>query len=115
MSSHSRRPLDLVGRRFGILSVTALAPKPEGGQGQHWSCECDCGAVTVKRGKDLRNGNTASCGCKRAGKGQGKGTGAGKGWRAGQNTVDINRPWRKDEHVDDRWLVLLNERCPKAA
>lgn len=91
----SNKPLNLVGQRFGILTVTALASKPEGGQGQHWSCTCDCGAVTVKRGKDLNNGNTASCGCLKSGKGQGGST--GKGWRKGKPSLNVARPWRKGD------------------
>lgn len=27
----------------------------------------------------------------------------------------INRPWRKDEQVDDRWLFLVGERAPRLA
>jgi hypothetical protein len=99
------RAIDLAGMRFGILTVVALAPKPEGGQGRHWLCKCDCGAKAIKRGKDLTNGNTASCGCKKT----------GPGGRYRKPELDINRPWRKAEQVDDRWLVLMGERCPRAA
>lgn len=36
-------------------------------KGVYWLCVCDCGNLTEVIGKDLRKGNTKSCGC-----GQGK-------------------------------------------
>lgn len=98
------RPIDIAGMRYGILTVIELAPRPEGGQGRHWRCRCDCGATTIARGKDIRNGNTASCGCMKS----------GTGGKHRKPQLDINRPWRKGEHVDDRWLVLVGERCPSS-
>jgi hypothetical protein len=55
-----RRPyIDLTGRRFGRLVVTAYA-----GDGKWaWSCVCDCGACVLVRGDFLRRGITRSCGC----------------------------------------------------
>lgn len=76
----------IIGQRFGILTVTAMADKPSNGQGKHWLCKCDCGTSSVKRGKDLKNGNTASCGCMQKPPGQ---KGKGKPNQA------ISRPWRK--------------------
>lgn len=60
--------VDLAGRRFGLLVVVEPAPTPPHGQGLHWRCACDCGGSTVARGKDLRLGNTTSCGCARLAK-----------------------------------------------
>lgn len=98
-------PINLTGQRYGILTVTELAPKPTHGQGRHWWCCCDCGVTTIARTKDLRNGNTASCGCKKT----------GPGGRHRKAELDINRPWRKADQVDDRWLVLVGERAPLRA
>lgn len=30
-----------------------------------WNCKCECGNMCVVSGKNLRNGNTNSCGCKK--------------------------------------------------
>ena len=58
---------DLTGRRFGRLVVTGMAPadRLKGGQGWRCICTCDCGRQTVVRSKDLPNGNTVSCGCRK--------------------------------------------------
>lgn len=53
----------LPGEVFGELTV--LGPAGKGGDhGQRllWKCKCSCGKVTVVSGKNLRNGNTRSCG-----------------------------------------------------
>lgn len=52
---------DLVGRRFGMLVVTAKAIRQKG----HWKwhCRCDCGAESVSFGLALKAGMTHSCGC----------------------------------------------------
>lgn len=100
--------INITGMRFGILNVLAIAPRPPNGQGRHWSCKCDCGKHTVARAKDLRNGNTASCGCLKPGRG-------GNAGRHRTPVLDLNRPWRKSEHVDDRWLVALDLRSPVGA
>ena len=79
--------LDLTGQRFGILTAISLAERPTNGQGAHWLCKCDCGAESVARAKDLRNGNTASCGCQQKPRGHSS---------KGVHTQAISRPWRKD-------------------
>ena len=51
------------GEVFGELTV--IGPAGRGGDhGQRllWKCQCSCGKVTVVPGKNLRNGNTRSCG-----------------------------------------------------
>lgn len=91
--------------RFGILTAVDLAPKPANGQGMHWNCICDCGGKVIARSKDLRNGNTASCGCLKT----------GTGGRYRKPVLDINRPWRKEDHVENGWLVLIGENAPVGA
>lgn len=54
--------IDLVGQRFGRLTVLELAGRTTARQAA-WRCVCDCGMVTIVRGQDLRNGHTTSCGC----------------------------------------------------
>jgi hypothetical protein len=49
--------IDLVGRRFARLLVTAYAGH------EKWHCVCDCDTAVVVHGKSLRGGITRSCGC----------------------------------------------------
>lgn len=55
---------DLIGRSFGLLTVTAAAGR------SHWHCRCDCGKSCVKEGHELlrkgKRGWTQSCGCRPA-------------------------------------------------
>ena len=53
---------DLAGKRFGRL----LVMREEGSSGSGgllWRCLCECGRTCVVGTKELRNGNTSSCGC----------------------------------------------------
>lgn len=43
------------------LTVIQEAKSKEGRA--YWLCKCDCGNTTIVSGKNLRNGNTKSCGC----------------------------------------------------
>jgi len=54
---------DMTGLRFDRITVIARAETPPGKVGAHWLCECTCGAQKVIHGKDLRSGDTRSCGC----------------------------------------------------
>jgi hypothetical protein len=49
--------IDLTGKRFGRLVVTAYVGD------RKRSCVCDCGPRVVARGSDLRKGRINSCGC----------------------------------------------------
>ena len=51
--------IDLIGKRFGRLLVTAYAGN------KYWSCVCDCGTRVDVRGQFLREGQSRSCGCRR--------------------------------------------------
>lgn len=52
---------DLVGRRFGNLTVQSLF-KIDKGQVK-WHCVCDCGNETNVLSGNLKSGHTTSCGC----------------------------------------------------
>lgn len=58
-----RKAIDLTGKRFGRLTVvekTSIDTSKEA----CWICQCDCGNTTKPiRGRDLRRGDTISCGC----------------------------------------------------
>lgn len=58
------RIIDLTGQRFGRLTVVKRAGS-DGHREAMWLCKCDCGIVKSVRGRDLRNGRTVSCGCKK--------------------------------------------------
>jgi hypothetical protein len=55
---------DLIGQRFGKLTVVAQAEANKWGK-TRWLCRCDCGKETVVIGSHLKNGMTKSCGCLR--------------------------------------------------
>jgi hypothetical protein len=58
---------ELVGRRFGDLTVLMRAPVPYGQPRKaFWRCRCACGAETIVPSDRLQRGNTKSCGCRRA-------------------------------------------------
>ena len=58
------RIADISGQKFGRL--TAIEPiKRLHGKGVAWNCKCDCGNTVVAFVRELRSGNTKSCGCLR--------------------------------------------------
>jgi hypothetical protein len=59
----STAKLDMLGQRFGELVVIASAGVGgDHGQRLLWECRCDCGSICVATGKNLRSGNTKTCG-----------------------------------------------------
>lgn len=57
------KKLDLVGRKFGRLTVLKLDKKSDSEKRSYWGCLCRCGVKKVIRGRDLITKNTRSCGC----------------------------------------------------
>lgn len=58
---------DMMGKRFGILTVIAYAGARRQGNASAatWTCLCDCGTTIVRSGGSLRReGPNTSCGCK---------------------------------------------------
>jgi len=53
--------LDLTGQRFGRLVVLDFSHKDKDGL-TYWKCQCDCGRTTTVPIRNLRSGNTKSCG-----------------------------------------------------
>ena len=51
-----------IGNVYGYLTVIERAENTKDGRAQ-WLCECQCGNKIVVFGKNLRSGNTKSCGC----------------------------------------------------
>lgn len=54
---------DLIGEKFGMLTVIGQAPSTAKGQCR-WICRCDCGTEKIVIGSNLKRGTTVSCGCK---------------------------------------------------
>ena len=50
-----------IGNTYGYLTVIERAPSNDGRA--KWLCKCKCGNETIVTGKNLRSGNTQSCGC----------------------------------------------------
>ena len=52
-----------IGDKFGKLTVIARDLDNQEYGRLAWKCKCDCGNIVTIRGKELKNGNTKSCGC----------------------------------------------------
>tara|TARA_Y100001954_G_scaffold107949_1_gene117331 strand:+ start:1820 stop:3349 length:1530 start_codon:yes stop_codon:yes gene_type:complete len=57
---------DLVGKKFGRLTVISLNKSESIPKRPKWNCRCECGREPVVFGDLLRCGNTKSCGCLKA-------------------------------------------------
>jgi len=59
------RRLQLIGRKYGQLTVIAEAPlRGKGGASRTWwLCECECGTRKEIAGQQLQSGGSNSCGC----------------------------------------------------
>ena len=53
--------LNLLGQKFGRLTV--IAPRPSGKSGSRWLCLCSCGKETEVSACNLKSGQVQSCGC----------------------------------------------------
>lgn len=64
---HMPRFEDLTGKVFSRLTVIKHLGRKSIGSGkqysQLWECRCDCGNVCKVNSRDLKSGNTKSCGC----------------------------------------------------
>jgi hypothetical protein len=56
---------DLVGLKFGRLTVISLSDYKTKQQKKYWVCECICGNKTIVNTDTLKSGKTKSCGCLR--------------------------------------------------
>lgn len=54
--------IDIKGKQFHRLKVLGESGRDQSGQ-ILWKCECSCKNICYVRGRDLRSGNTKSCGC----------------------------------------------------
>lgn len=61
-----RKVKDLVGQKFGRLTVLAMSPDRDSVGQIQWLCRCDCGNIVEVSGRNLMYGSTSSCGCLRS-------------------------------------------------
>lgn len=55
---------DLIGKKFGRLTVLSQVKKRSKDRAVYWICSCSCGKKSVKvTGNHLKSGHTKSCGC----------------------------------------------------
>ena len=54
---------NIVGKKFGRLTVIQLDKNRENDKGTYWLCKCDCGKTISVISYSLSKGNTRSCGC----------------------------------------------------
>lgn len=54
---------NLIGRKFGRLTVKSKTDKRDSRGMVIWECECDCGKIVEVRTSSLISKNTTSCGC----------------------------------------------------
>lgn len=55
--------LNLIGQKFGRLTVVEDCESPSKFPGKWYSCKCDCGELATVSTQGLRRGSTKSCGC----------------------------------------------------
>lgn len=56
---------NLIGMRFGKLTVVELLPSTPDGP-RRWLCRCDCGGEHIATTSNLNSGRTTNCGCKKS-------------------------------------------------
>ena len=54
---------NLVGQKFGLLTVIKETSERRYGGNIVWECKCDCGRIAYVDTNSLTTGNTKSCGC----------------------------------------------------
>lgn len=62
-SRRGREPIDLTGRRFGILTAVRRSERKSNARHAYWWCRCDCGKEIEARAVALTSGYHLSCGC----------------------------------------------------
>lgn len=72
------RASNIIGERYGRLVVIARAENTKSGN-TRWLCKCDCGKEKVVAYRELKNGDTKSCGCLREEKTRARSTTPGGG------------------------------------
>lgn len=97
------RIIDLVGRRFGKLTVIRRAANNSRSRRRpRWDCLCDCGKTTNVDGGRLHQGATKSCGCYRFRRGEDH-----HAWKGGQKAWNRRGVLKKYGLTFDSFNELL--------
>ena len=102
--SSRRRTIDLTGQRFGRLLVLERGKKNHKNK---WKCICDCGNVTYVTTRNLRKGQTQSCGCLQRERAVEANEFHLEGKHFGQLTV-LHRINDANSHDYKKWLCLCS-------
>lgn len=110
------KTLDLIGKKFGELTIFDRAKKIK--RSVYWKCRCDCGNEIQSTTGNLLSGNTTSCGCKKSRKGEehpawrGKGQISGRYWHMLKGN-SLSRGIFFNLTIDYIWelLVSQNHKC----
>ena len=62
-ASHDKNGINLIGQKYGMLTVIEEVPNLKKYGGLAWRCICECGNETIVPSNALRTGGTISCGC----------------------------------------------------
>ncbi len=65
LSISKRKTIDLIGRKFGKLTVIGQSDEREKRGTKKWDSICDCGNKHTVSGGSLRHGRSTHCGCNR--------------------------------------------------
>lgn len=63
LSCGCSRLKDIVGQKFGLLTVISRAKTSSKNRETKWNCLCECGNTKIIYGNSLKSGRTTSCGC----------------------------------------------------
>lgn len=104
--SNQKRAIDLVGQKFGRLTVLEKLPERKN---EHivWKCQCDCGNIVNVSGYCLKSGNTNSCGCYKSDRIRETNTVDMTGQRFGKLVV-IERDFSKGNNKKAYWKCLCD-------
>ena len=62
-SANENKIVDIIGKKFGYLTVISEKIKNKPNEVHKWKCLCDCGNYCYSAGGNLRAGHKISCGC----------------------------------------------------
>ena len=115
---------NLLGKRFGRLTVIWLSKQREKQGGARWYCRCDCGETKIIRARCLVYGITQSCGCmtneetRIFDSGRANQSPTYRSWGAmktrctNPNTKDAEGYIKRGIRICDRWLFGENGKHP---
>ena len=117
LSRLGSRGIDILGRKFGRLTVIECLGSDNNKNKLFWRCKCDCDNEVAVRGCGLKNGSTKSCGCYNYDIHTIHGKSNSREWRSWRSMkarcINKNSPDYKDYGgrgitVCERWLKFEN-------